>query len=117
MFSDTLIGGSGDDRLIAGRDPDRLEGGTGNDFLKGGADGDVFVFDLGFELDRISDFNLSEDRLEISGALAAGRSEAQVAALAQGAGTGFEMDFGNGDVLRFPNLTSVIGLESQIDIV
>jgi Ca2+-binding RTX toxin-like protein len=117
-FDDTLIGGNGKDFLNAGGADDRLEGGARNDRLKGGDGADVFVFDLGMDVDRIVDFDIAEgDRLEISTALADGRSEAEIAALAQVDGSGFELDFGGGDRLRLLDLGDVTGLEAQIDIV
>lgn len=115
-FEDTLIGGAGHDRLIAGGDADRLEGGTGNDTLKGGGAADVFVFDLGFDTDLVLDFDIAEDRLEISSALAGGRDADQLAALARAEGGDHVMDFGADGFLRLRGLTSDTGLAGQIDI-
>jgi hypothetical protein len=42
--SDTLLGGTGNDKLFGGKDGDCLIGDEGNDELTGGADGDNFVF-------------------------------------------------------------------------
>ncbi|MBF2000313.1 MAG: hypothetical protein IGS38_06300 [Synechococcales cyanobacterium M58_A2018_015] len=84
---DTLRGGAGDDTLFGGPGSDNLRGGTGNDILnpgagrdvmKGGAGRDTFRFEAGSTgagvglLDRITDFQPSEDRIELSRALLPG---------------------------------------------
>ena len=73
LEADTLYGGSGDDRLAGGAGADRLIGGTGADMLyggsgddrlAGGAGADSFVFDWALganNVDRITDFNATED--------------------------------------------------------
>ncbi|MGK7863985.1 M10 family metallopeptidase C-terminal domain-containing protein [Falsiroseomonas sp. E2-1-a4] len=64
---DVLIGGAGHDRLLGGDGADSLSGGSGNDTLIGGAGADLFGFDAestGHSL--ISDFDLTEDRLDAS---------------------------------------------------
>lgn len=63
--SDTLEGAGGDDILRGGRGDDRLTGGEGNDTLDGGFGSDVFVFIEGFGNDRIQEFCIFEDKLEI----------------------------------------------------
>ena len=76
--TDTLNGGSGDDSLLGGSaddvlfgldGADTLNGGTGDDRLLGGtdADVDVFVFEDGFGIDRIVDFDPGEDIIDLSG--------------------------------------------------
>jgi Ca2+-binding RTX toxin-like protein len=66
--ADTLIGGAGNDRLagdpgddsiVGGAGRDTLIGGAGNDTLAGGSGADVFVFAVGFGIDRIVDFQLT----------------------------------------------------------
>lgn len=79
-----LYGGAGDDTIRSGSAIDRLEGGdgmdtlhagAGNDFLRGGRgadslfgqDGaDTFIFNLGGGTDTIGDFDLNNDKLDIS---------------------------------------------------
>jgi Ca2+-binding RTX toxin-like protein len=66
--NDTLYGGAGNDKLDGGPGDDVLIGGTGQDSLTGGSGKDVFVFkeaELNIH-DIISDFNTSEDKLDIS---------------------------------------------------
>jgi Ca2+-binding RTX toxin-like protein len=74
---DTLEGGAGDDLLDGGRGIDRLDGGTGddtligggaNDFLTGGEGSDTFVQNFAVSgNDIITDFNPSEDTIELQG--------------------------------------------------
>lgn len=71
--ADLLGDGSGDDHLdgFAGNDVltasignDALHGGSGNDVLTGGSGADLFIFNSGFGQDIITDFNLTEDRIQ-----------------------------------------------------
>lgn len=71
---DTLKGGGGADRLIGNSGQDDLRGGGGSDTLKGGqADdaltgnggADVFQFGARHGDDRVTDFQLGRDRVEI----------------------------------------------------
>ncbi|MCI0756364.1 choice-of-anchor I family protein [Teichococcus vastitatis] len=66
--NDDLRGGAGDDRLLGGAGDDRLAGGAGNNRLQGGAGSDTFVFGTlePGTLQRIADFTVGEDRLELS---------------------------------------------------
>ncbi|AIG00807.1 type I secretion target [Pseudomonas fluorescens] len=64
--NDTLLGGTGNDQLYGGAGNDILVGGQGNDLLSGGVGSDVFVFDqAGFGQDRISDFNIHQNGLDV----------------------------------------------------
>jgi Ca2+-binding RTX toxin-like protein len=54
--SEVLRGGAGDDRIVSG---------GGADTLAGGAGADVFVFDASTGSDRISDFELHLDRIDL----------------------------------------------------
>ncbi|PQJ62708.1 Ig-like domain-containing protein [Photobacterium angustum] len=68
--NDTLNGGDGDDLLLGGYGNDTLSGGDGNDILTGGAGRDLFLFDTiskdKVSTDHITDFKVSEDKLNIS---------------------------------------------------
>lgn len=75
IVRDQLHGGPGNDRLDGGKGDDLLDGGRGADVLTGGADADVFRFDLLSDsyrsgthsyADRITDFNLTQDRLDLT---------------------------------------------------
>jgi len=63
---DRLSGGAGSDRLEGGARNDRLTGGEGNDVLFGGADADRFIFAPGSGQDRIGDFTVGEDSIDLS---------------------------------------------------
>lgn len=78
LNTDTLIGGRGDDFLFGslGRDmlnggagADRLEAGAQRDTLTGGKGADTFVFRGDTRTDRITDFNVNKDMIEIEASL------------------------------------------------
>ncbi len=57
---DVLLGGAGDDILL---------GGAGNDTLSGGAGSDSFQLDKSQSVDKITDFNALDDRIQLDDAL------------------------------------------------
>lgn len=72
---DIMNGGSHDDRLFGGGGRDKLNGANGNDVLVGGAGddkliggrgADVFVFASGHGTDRIMDFSVGEDQIDLT---------------------------------------------------
>jgi Ca2+-binding RTX toxin-like protein len=71
---DWLYGGGGRDRLAGGSQDDTLVGGTGSDTLKGGEGSDRFVYrsmkDRG---DRITDFEISKDIIDLRSILSNSR--------------------------------------------
>lgn len=64
---DRLSGGNGDDILKGGNGDDRLVGGPGDDILRGDAGKDSFIFTtaLSAEEDRIRDFEIGLDLIDI----------------------------------------------------
>ncbi|MEL6478252.1 MAG: choice-of-anchor I family protein, partial [Pseudomonadota bacterium] len=67
FFGDDIIdGGEGDDRLFGDAGSDTISGGTGDDLMRGGAGPDTFVFGEDFGLDRIIDFDVTEDLLDFT---------------------------------------------------
>lgn len=65
--NDILNGDAGVGTLDGGSGEDTLNGGTGNDRLTGGASNDLFVFENGSGVDRITDFNFgSGDQIDLS---------------------------------------------------
>jgi Ca2+-binding RTX toxin-like protein len=66
--NDTLMGGNGDDAILGIGGNDTLVGGMGNDTLTGGSSQDFFRFNSPTEnVDRITDFNVVDDSIVISG--------------------------------------------------
>ena len=61
-----LVGGLGRDRLNGGAGNDTLTGSQGNDILEGGAGADVFVVSPGDGVDRVLDFELGVDLIDIT---------------------------------------------------
>jgi len=66
--NNVLIGGLGNDRLAGLAGNDILRGGANNDTLTGDAGLDVFVFNPGEGSDRITDFTVGDDRIELRAA-------------------------------------------------
>jgi len=83
---DLIAGGDGDDRIQGGAGDDLLQDGAGADRLWGGAGADIFVLAADGHTDRVMDFQLGVDRLDLS---AFGRihdlSQLDIAATANGA--------------------------------
>lgn len=63
---DRLFGGGGRDKLNGGSGDDILVGGAGDDKLIGGRGADVFVFTSGDGADRIMDFYVGQDRVDLT---------------------------------------------------
>lgn len=65
LGDDTLRGGGGDDTLLGGDGADFLAGDAGSDVLTGGAGADRFLLAVGGGSDRVTDFLLRTDRVQI----------------------------------------------------
>ena len=66
-LDDVLVGGDGHDTLTGGQGDDMLMDGRGVDVLYGGEGADVFVFSADGQSDRIMDFEIGVDRIDLSG--------------------------------------------------
>jgi Ca2+-binding RTX toxin-like protein len=64
--NDVIWGGHGDDTLTGGAGDDILIGGTGSNRMTGGAGRDVFVISAGGWTNRITDYERTLDRLDLS---------------------------------------------------
>lgn len=62
-----MVGNGADNILDGGAGADTLSGGGGSDWLIGGAGADVFVFGPDAGADKVADFQLGLDRLDVSG--------------------------------------------------
>ena len=115
---DTLQGGSGNDTLYGNQGVDILEGGAGNDALRGGTLRDTFIFNTGHDADTISDFEEQQDILSLSSSLVGGLTNiAQIISQYGSVSSGqVVFDFGNGDTITLTNLTTLTGLEDNIEL-
>ena len=65
--NDTVFGTAGADSILGGTGNDMINGGAGNDVLSGQSGADTFVFRGGWGQDRITDFNLDQDLIDLKG--------------------------------------------------
>lgn len=116
---DTLTGGDGADTILGNQGVDLIDGGAGNDDLRGGTLLDTFIFAVGHDADRISDFEASQDILQLTSALVGGRTtgSAVISEFASVVGAMVVFDFGSGDTITLENLSSLSGLADNIDII
>ncbi|MFA5952049.1 MAG: peroxidase family protein [Hyphomicrobium sp.] len=63
---DKCYGGAGNDSVSGGAGKDLIAGDAGNDLLSGGAGYDVFDFDSGSGKDKITDFSVRQDVIDLS---------------------------------------------------
>lgn len=90
-LDDRIIGGAGADMLSGGGGADWLHDGGGADLLLGGAGADVFVMASDGLADRIGDFEIGVDRLDLSDW---GRLYSRDALTITATATGAEISFG-----------------------
>ena len=64
--NDTLLGGDGDDRIFGNSGNDDIAGGQGNDTMTGQQGIDTYRFELLSGVDRITDFAIGVDQLDVS---------------------------------------------------
>ncbi len=63
---DLLVGGGGDDTIDGESGNDLIDGGGGDDTLTGGSGADLFIFGDGHGNDTITDFDVVQDRIDLS---------------------------------------------------
>ncbi|SDY83501.1 M10 family metallopeptidase C-terminal domain-containing protein [Nitrosomonas sp. Nm33] len=63
--NDTLNGGGGNDTLNGGRGNDKLNSGTGTNTLTGGSGKDIFKFTTAGHIDKITDFSVVDDTIQL----------------------------------------------------
>ena len=64
--NDTIHGGAGNDRIFRNSGLDVINGGTGNDVVTGQQGADIFVFGLSEGRDTITDFDGTQDQIDLS---------------------------------------------------
>lgn len=103
---DSLTGDAGANRLMGRGGFDTLDGGAGDDVLFGGDQGDFFLFSRSHGADRIWDFSLGQDMIQLDLG-AAFDSFAEIMAVAQSTGSQGQnvlFTFGEGDSLLLRNV-------------
>ncbi len=122
LNNDTLSGGNGTDKLYGGGNNDALngdaardfllgengndilDGGTGDDNLTGGAGIDTFIYrDAGYGYDRVLDFEVGTDRIDLTDFNLTSFSD--VTALAVDISAGLRITFSSGNVLLLEGVT------------
>ncbi|MDH4383927.1 MAG: calcium-binding protein [Caulobacter sp.] len=103
---DSLTGDAGANLLRGQGGFDMLDGGAGDDVLFGGDQGDIFLFNPGHGADRIGDFRIGQDMIQLDLG-AAFDSFAEIMAAAQATGSQAQhvlFAFGEGDSLLLRNV-------------
>lgn len=113
---DTMLGGKGADSLLGGKGADRISGGKNRDTLTGNSGEDVFVFTAGDGIDRITDFSIRHDSLELDASLYTPGSTAAmiVASHARVTSTGVLLAFEDGTRILLQGLTTTTGLADTL---
>ncbi|MEO1777193.1 MAG: calcium-binding protein [Pseudomonadota bacterium] len=116
--NDLLEGGSGDDRLFANQGVDTLDGGAGSDLLQGGSLADTFVFDVGHDKDKITDFEVGVDTLHLSAALVDGLTDPDLILERFGnmAGGRVRMEFNDDDWIAIDGVDDYDAIAAAIKI-
>ncbi|HEY9814554.1 MAG TPA: cadherin domain-containing protein [Candidatus Obscuribacterales bacterium] len=65
--NDRIFGQAGSDRLDGGNGDDRIDGGSGNDIITTGQGRDLLVIRQNDGLDRVTDFQNNQDRIDLVG--------------------------------------------------
>ncbi|MBS0122636.1 CAP domain-containing protein [Thetidibacter halocola] len=108
----------GDDFVVGGSGNDTIRMGGGNDTAAGGTGADVFIFADAIDADRITDYQVGIDALQIDTTLWGGAlSQARLDALSNLSSGSLVLDFGDGHSLTFEGLTSTTGLLDDIILV
>lgn len=93
-YDDVITGDAGSNYLRGWLGDDLLEGGGGNDILRGDAGADRFLFEAGFAMDRIIDFEDDLDGLLFSGDFGVGTAQQLIDTYGHQSGSTYVLDFG-----------------------
>lgn len=102
--NDNLFSGGGSDTVNGGSGADTLWGGGGDDRFTGGAGADLFVFAGGHGDDTVTDFNVAEDVLRLSGTTTDFTDADSVLAASSIVQGNLVIDLGGGDSLTLVGL-------------
>lgn len=109
--ADILVGGSGNDRLDGADGNDTLDGKAGDDWLRGGPGSDTFVFGRGYAHDALNWFDPGYDKVDIRDfgftSYDAFVESVIITSGSDAAGAYVDLNFGNGDTLHMPGISSV----------
>ncbi|MBV1901346.1 MAG: hypothetical protein KUG56_06700 [Kordiimonadaceae bacterium] len=94
--NDTLFAGAGNDTIDGGNGDDEINDGLGADTYIGGSGRDIFAFAADAGTDTVTDFNTTEDVLDLSAASTGFASFADVQAAASEGINGVLLDLGGG---------------------
>ena len=100
--ADKVMGNAVANRLNGGEDADRLAGREGKDRLTGGTEADTFVFQAGWDADKIMDFENGIDHIDLK-AFGLTFDQVKVHASVSVSGQDIILHFGQGDVLTIKN--------------
>lgn len=112
--NDQIDGGSGADDLFSGGGADTVNGGSGNDTLwggggddifTGGSGADLFVFASGHGDDTVTDFDLTDDTLQLSNTNTDFVTVDDVIAAASNISGNLVIDLGGGDTVTLEGLS------------
>jgi len=104
--NDVLRGDLGNDRLEGGNGNDRLDGGAGSDTIVTGTGADIVVVGFGYGSDRITDFNVSSDKVDLSSTGMTSWSQVQGLLTASGT-TGTKLSL-EGTTITFDNVRNTL---------
>jgi Ca2+-binding RTX toxin-like protein len=107
--ADTVLGGDGADTVMGGSGDDRVAGGKGSDMLTGDGPGrangtDAFVFVTGDGDDLVTDFEVTRDRLDLTG-VSGVYSFGMLMERASDILGGVRLDLGGGDAVTLFGIT------------
>jgi serralysin len=102
--ADSIIGNAVANKLSGGEDADRIAGREGNDQLTGGTEADIFVFQAGWNKDKVLDFENGIDKIDLKAFGFKGFDDVEAHASQSASGNDVILRFGHGDALTVKHL-------------
>jgi serralysin len=103
--ADAITGNAVANKLNGGEGADTLSGREGNDLLTGGTEADTFVFQAGWNKDKILDFENGIDKIDLKAFGFASFDDVEARATESASGTDVVLHFGHGDTLTIKHFT------------